>query len=181
MNRPAPILVLARQRARTATAADDVEVAFRLYSGYVASLALRLLGRRDDVDDVVQEVFLAALKGIAKLRDPVAIKAWLGTVTARVVARRLRIRRFCSLFGLEKSGQEAELAIGATQEQAALVRRIYEILDELPVDLRIAWTLRHVQGEQLDAVAAIGGCSLATAKRRIAAAQEIIETRVAHE
>ena len=154
---------------------------FRAYSGYVAAIALRLLGRAEDVDDVVQEVFLAAIEGVARLREPQAVKAWLATVTARKVARRLRMRRFRSFFGLETMPEYAKLAVGATQEEATLVNRIYRILDGMPVNQRIAWTLRHVEGEQLDSVAMICGCSLATAKRRIVAAQEHLTKAVGDE
>jgi RNA polymerase sigma-70 factor (ECF subfamily) len=35
----------------------------------------------------------------------------------------------------------------------------------------VAWLLRHVEGERLQDVALACGCSLATAKRRIASAQ----------
>ena len=56
-----------------------------------------------------------------------------------------------------------------------LVRAVYEELDRVPASDRIAWTLRYIEGQQLEEVAGICGCSLATAKRRISAAQERIE------
>jgi RNA polymerase sigma-70 factor (ECF subfamily) len=59
--------------------------------------------------------------------------------------------------------------------------RVYTLLEHLPVDARIAWTLRQVEGEQLEAVAAICGCSLATAKRRIGAVQAKIDEVLGHE
>ena len=37
--------------------------AYRLYSRYVAAIAIRLIGRDDEVDDVVQDVFLRAHRG----------------------------------------------------------------------------------------------------------------------
>jgi RNA polymerase sigma-70 factor (ECF subfamily) len=49
------------------------------------------------------------------------------------------------------------------------------VLDRLPVNERLAWSLRHIEGEQLESVAVLCGCSLATAKRRIAAAQQAVE------
>jgi RNA polymerase sigma-70 factor, ECF subfamily len=39
----------------------------------------------------------------------------------------------------------------------------------------VAWSLRHIEGERLDEVAALCECSLATAKRRIAAASVRLE------
>src|SRR6476660_7855481 len=71
----------------------DLERAFRLYASYVAAVALRLLGRNDEVDDVIQEVFLNAIKGLGQLHDPEAIRGWLATVTVRVASRQLARRR----------------------------------------------------------------------------------------
>jgi len=45
----------------------------------------------------------------------------------------------------------------------------------VPMPARIAWTLRNLDGMPLADVADACGCSLATAKRRIAAAHELIE------
>ena len=53
--------------------------------------------------------------------------------------------------------------------------RVYQILDRIAVDDRIAWALRYVEGQKLEQVAGLVDCSLATAKRRIARAQAAIE------
>jgi RNA polymerase sigma-70 factor (ECF subfamily) len=117
---------------------------------------------------------------MARLRDPAAAKAWLATVAVRVAGRKLRRRRLRALLRIEERGGHATryedlAAPGASPEERALLARVYAVLDAMPVPLRLAWTLRHVEGERLEAVAALTGCSLATAKRRIAAAQEILE------
>lgn len=177
MKRVSNILVM-HPPAQSDRAADGMAACFRAHSGYVAGIALRLLGRREDVDDVVQDVFLVAIGGVAKIREPEAVRAWLATVTARQVARRLRRRRLRTIFGLEGRDYQVALAVDATQEQSVLLTRIYQILDSLPVDQRIAWTLRKIEGEKLEAVALICGCSLATAKRRIVSAEEAIEKAV---
>ncbi len=150
----------------------SLETVFRRYSRYVAAVAMRLLGRDDEVDDVVQEVFLTAVRGMGQLREPAAVKGWLATVTVRVAGRRLRMRRLRGFFGLDaRPGYEQIATADAPPDQRALLVRVYRLLDELPVNERLAWTLRHVEGEQLDAVARSCGCSLATVKRRISAAQ----------
>ena len=73
--------------------------------------------------------------------------------------------------GLDPGTDYTSLTIDANQENALLITRAYQVLDQLPVDQKIAWTLRHVEGDSLESVAERCGCSLATAKRRIAAAQ----------
>jgi RNA polymerase sigma-70 factor (ECF subfamily) len=147
--------------------------AFRRYSAYVAAIAHRLLGRDDDVDDAVQEVFVAAIRGMHAVRDEHALKAWLACVTVRVAHRKLRSRRMWRFLGLDDSPDYETVADGgASPEQRALLARVYEALDGVPTDARVAWTLRYVEGERLEAVAELCGCSLATAKRRIATAQQ---------
>ena len=60
-------------------------------------------------------------------------------------------------------------------ERRALLSRVYQVLDRIPVEQRLAWSLRYVEGEKLERVAEQCGCSLATAKRRIAAAHARIQ------
>jgi len=150
---------------------------FRAYSGYVAQVAARLVGRDGDVDDLVQEVFMVALRGVEQLRDAAAIKGWLATVTVRAARRKLRVRKMWAFVGLDdrSEGVAEFISPGASPEEKAMLSRVYASLEELKVEERIAWTLRHVEGEQLEDVARLCGCSLATAKRRIAAAHEQIE------
>ena len=81
------------------------------------------------------------------------------------------MRKLRGMFGLDDAGgYEAVADGGASPEERVLLQRVYRVLDTLPADLRIAWALRYIEGERLDAVAVLSGCSLATAKRRISAA-----------
>jgi RNA polymerase sigma-70 factor (ECF subfamily) len=154
----------------------DLDTLFRRYSSYVAAVAHRLLGRDDDVDDTVQEVFLAAVRGLRSVRDPQAVKSWLACIAVRVARRKLRKRRVRSFFGLDDPATYGRVTDpGASPEQRALLERVYRVLDEMPTGDRIAWSLRYVEGEPLESVATMAGCSLATAKRRIRAASRTIE------
>jgi RNA polymerase sigma-70 factor (ECF subfamily) len=144
------------------------------YSPHVARLAYRLVGREGDVDDLVQDVFVAAWESMPLLDEPRAIRAWLSRVTVRLAGRRLRRRRLAQFFGFDDE-EPLELATSAlSPESHAVMVQLYRRLDELPVAERLAWTLRHVEDESLEDVAALCGCSLATAKRRIARAQKIL-------
>jgi RNA polymerase sigma-70 factor, ECF subfamily len=152
---------------------------FKRFAPYVARIGLRLLGRESDVDDLIQEVFLAAFKQRDQLRDPLAAKNWLATIAVRTARRQLRRRRLRQFVGLEQNGTSVEFADkGLSPEKRALLSRVYEILDGMPVDQRLAWTLRNVEGEKLEQVAERCGCSLATAKRRIAAAQAHLQAEM---
>jgi len=177
-----PLRVVPPAESKDGSGPLNLTQAYRLYSRYVAAIAIRLIGRDDEVDDVVQDVFLRAHKGLGALREPDAVKGWLATVTVRVARRKLRWRKVGRVLGLTDSGDYDHLpSEGAGAEDRALLARLYEVLDTIPVDTRIAWALRHIEGEKLEAVAELTGCSLATAKRRIAAAQQIIDGAFGHE
>jgi RNA polymerase sigma-70 factor, ECF subfamily len=155
---------------------DDV---YRRYCRYVAAVILRLDGRQAEVDDIVQEVFVEAARGVGRLRDADAVKAWLATITVRVVRHRLRARRLRRFLGLDAQADYAGLIDpSASPLDKLLVRAVYRVLDELPVDDRLAFTLHHMEGEKLEVVARLCRCSCATAKRRIARAQQAIEDRM---
>ena len=152
---------------------------FKRYAPYVARIGLRLLGRESDVDDLIQEVFLAAFRQREQLRDPLATKNWLATIAVRTARRQLRRRRMRQFVGLDAGGPALQLPDqGISPDKRALLARIYEILDRMAVERRLAWTLRFVEGEKLDKVAERCGCSLATAKRRIAAAQAFLQAEL---
>jgi RNA polymerase sigma-70 factor (ECF subfamily) len=98
----------------------------------------------------------------------------------RIVRTRLRRRRLVTLLGLalpEPVDLEAVAAPEADPEARALLAQVYALLQSLPADERIAWTLRHVERHRLESVAELTSCSLATAKRRIQRAQRYLDAR----
>lgn len=154
----------------------DLGALYTRYAAYVGAIALRLTGRPDEVDDLVQDVFLAAHSGLKRRDSDAEVKGWLATVTVRMSQRRLRRLRLRGFFGQDDGARFDDLAApGATPEQKVLVARIYRVLEREPVANRVAWILRRVDGHSVTEVAALCDCSPATAKRRIAAASIAIE------
>jgi RNA polymerase sigma-70 factor (ECF subfamily) len=158
---------------------DSDEALFQRFAPYVARIGLRLLGRESDVDDLIQEVFMAAFRQRHQVRDPLAFKSWLAIIAVRTARRQLRRRRLRVFIGIDTLAPSLELRdTGMSPERQALLARVYNVLDKLSVEQRLAWTLRHVEGEKLEQVAEQCGCSLATAKRRIASAHARIQSEM---
>jgi len=157
---------------------ESDQALFQRYAPYVARIGLRLLGRESDVDDLIQEVFLAAFRQRHQVRDPASFKGWLAVVAVRTARRQLRLRRLRGLVGLDALPPLELRDPGMSPERRALLTRVYQVLDGLDVDQRMAWTLRYMEGEKLEDVAEQCGCSLATAKRRIAAAHARIQAEL---
>jgi RNA polymerase sigma-70 factor (ECF subfamily) len=149
---------------------------FRRYAPYIATIGFRLLGRDDELDDLVQDVFIEAHRRLHQLRDASAAKGWLARIAVRGASRRLRRRRLRAFFSLDAvSGHEALVDLAATPEERAHIASTYRLLERLPVAQRVTWILRHIEGETLDGIAELCRCSKATVQRRIRAAQKTLE------
>jgi RNA polymerase sigma-70 factor (ECF subfamily) len=153
----------------------DFEEVYGRYARYVAGVVYRIMGTDGDVDDVVQETFIDALDGLARLEDPNAVRAWLVTVavrrTRRVLARQRR-RRMFAFWVTELSPQSSD------PRDRAAVDELYDALARIPEDLRIPFVLHRVEAMSLPETAAACEVSLATVKRRIAEAEERLERRL---
>lgn len=162
--------------------ASDVLV--RRHLPDVAGLVARLLGDRAEAEDVVQDTFAAALAELSSLREPSAFRGWLMRSAVNKVHRRFRRRRLLRWLGLDRGDHDglADLASAeASQEQRAELVMLDRSLSTLAPNERIAWCLRHVEGMQLEEVAAACATSLATIKRRIAAADAVVRDHVSME
>lgn len=156
-------------------AVPEFDDAFRKYVPYVARIGFKILGDSDAVDDLVQDVFVEAHRRWSDIRDGDAVKGWLATLTVRMARKRLqRRRRRALLWRRDAAGAPLLLRPGTSPEQRTLLAQIFGVLERIPTDQRVAWCLRHLEGAQLDEVAALCNCSRATAKRRIAAAHEVL-------
>jgi RNA polymerase sigma-70 factor, ECF subfamily len=164
--RPTPRPVAARSR---------LEGLFKQHSGYVSRLAYRLLGREDEVDDVVQEVFMILHRHLDRIRELDALPAWLGTTTVRVSRRRLRLRRIGFLLRVRDRVDPIVLtSVDTTGEDRAALAGVHRALASVSASARVAWVLRYLEEEPLDTVARLCGCSRSTAKRRVADAHRAV-------
>jgi len=159
-----------------AQAADGNERAFtqlyRRYARYVAAIAYRVMGSDAELDDVVQEAFLDAYGSIKSLREATVLRAWLGKIVVRRVHKRLTRRRRWRFLNRESYQTAVTVSDPALRTR---VTDLYRTLDGLPPKLRIPWVLHCIEGETLPDVAVMCDISLATAKRRIAAASAHVE------
>ncbi|HEX6272544.1 MAG TPA: RNA polymerase sigma factor [Polyangiaceae bacterium] len=156
------------------------ETLYRRHAAFALNLAVHIQGTTADVEDIVHDAFVRAHERLAELRDTAAFKSWLGSIVVRLVRTRIRRRRLLAVLGLaghEPVDLETVAAPDADPEVRALLAQVYALLQTMPADDRIAWTLRYVERHGLDAVATLTGCSLATAKRRIQRAQSYLSQK----
>jgi len=154
---------------------------YRRHVHYIAGMCTRLTRSSVAGEDLTQDAFVLAFTKTRTLRDAAAFRPWLASIAVREVRRHLLREKLRGLLGLQTEGDtpldelgREDLSAEARSELAALDA----VLQLLPSKERLAWMLRYVEDEPLDVVATACGCSLATAKRRIAAADAVVRRHV---
>jgi RNA polymerase sigma-70 factor (ECF subfamily) len=134
----------------------------------VAKIGSAILGRHDDVEDVIQDVFLAVHHDLHKLRDAACIKGWIATITVRIARQRLSERLLRQrIRELPAVDLDAVANPAASAEHKADLSGMLQVMLKLPPMLLAAWLLKHVEDEPLGRIAVLCGCSESTAQRRI--------------
>jgi len=158
------------------------EMLYRRHATYLLAIAARLLGNRNEGEEVVQDTFVTAFEQLSTLREPAALRGWLAQIAVSQVRRRMRRGRLMRVLGLDRGADDATLAAlaspGTNPDQRAELALVDRAMRGMPSNVRIAWMLRMVEGLELAEVASACGCSLSTAKRRIAAADAVVRTHI---
>jgi RNA polymerase sigma-70 factor, ECF subfamily len=158
------------------------EMLYRRHATYLLAIAARLLGNRNEGEEVVQDTFVTAFEQLSTLREPAALRGWLAQIAVSQVRRRMRRGRLLRVLGLDRGADDATLAAlaapGTNPDQRVELALIDRAMRGMNANVRIAWMLRMVEGLELAEVASACGCSLATAKRRIAAADSVVRTHI---
>ena len=156
-----------------------LELLYRRHAAFAIHLAARIEGSAHDVEDIAHDAFLRAFERLNDLTDRGAFRSWLGAIVVHAVRSRMRRQRLLSVLGMGKSAEPVDLDAIASSDASphtrAQIAQIYALLRTLPTDDRIAWTLRAVEGHDLETVARLTRCSLATVKRRIGRAQHFLD------
>ncbi|MFN2633651.1 MAG: RNA polymerase sigma factor [Thermoanaerobaculia bacterium] len=138
------------------------------HSRHVFGLAFRMTGNEEDAEDVVQETFLKAYRGLARFQGTSEVSTWLHRIAANCAVDLLRRRRGAAFSA--SSSPDADLVpdAGSGPEAAAygseIDRRMQASLDRLSAMERAAFTLRHFEGRSIGEVAGILGVRAGAAK-----------------
>jgi len=154
------------------------EALFRRHARMVNGLAYRLLGRDDELDDLVQTAFMAAFRDLSRLAEPQAFASWLASIVVRTTHKLLRRRKMLSRLGLREPARvELDTLPGASLPASVKseLREVHRVLVALPSQAGIALVLHRVDGLSIPEAAARMNLSVSTVKRRLRIAEAEIE------
>jgi len=151
---------------------DSSTLAFRV--------ALGVLRRREDAEDVAQDAFLRAHRSFASLRDRDRFRAWLVRTAFRLALDRLRgekrrARREDAV-ALEAGGAAPSVEDEVARRQ--LREKVGEAVDALPEKLRIVTVLAAIEEHDVAQVARLLELPEGTVKSRLHLARKALAERL---
>ncbi len=157
------------------------------YQHKVASLVSRYVPQ-GDVPDVVQESFIKAYRALESFRGDSAFYTWLYRIAVNTAKNYLVAQgRRPPSSDVDANDAENYESAGALKEisnpenlmlSEELRQIVFRTIESLPEDLRMAITLRELDGLSYEEIAAIMDCPVGTVRSRVFRAREAIDNKV---
>ena len=141
---------------------------------HVLNLAYNMTGNLSDAQDVYQETFMRAFKGIGNFRFQSSFRTWILRITVNQAINWRKKRKIRSFFSLdtqesdEKNSEYIHLAGDADPtagiQSQEILQQIQAGMDLLSSKERAVFTLKHFQGIKIREIAVMLDCAEGTVK-----------------
>jgi RNA polymerase sigma-70 factor (ECF subfamily) len=165
--------LIARCKNDERAAQDELYHRFRRQ---IAGNLFRVLGDRTDLDDLVQEVFVIAFRGLDRFRGDARLSTWLYRICVNVALGRIRTRRRRPMAqgvdDLDVAGADPSLVERPEQPDRSLERRqeqerVYAALEQLAPKKRLVLYLHEIEGLDLKEIAYLVDSNAVTVRTRL--------------
>ena len=150
------------------------DVLYERYAPAIERTLRRALGgeRHADLADLLHDVFVEAIHSAPRLRDSVALLAWLQKIAVHTAYRTMRRRRARSWLWFAPPEELPEVVHRDPEPEVRQAHRaFYTLLERLPARQQLFFSLRYVEGMEVAQLALVSGTSLSTVKRQLALAE----------
>jgi RNA polymerase sigma-70 factor (ECF subfamily) len=154
------------------------EALLKLHERRIFAVVGSFLRRRQDVEDLVQEVFLKAYLAVGRFRPGAPFAPWLHRIAVNACYDHLRSIRRRPEVALDDLAEreKAYLSAGGKSDDRLAARDLAgRILETLSPKDRLAITLREVQGFDVAEIASALGCTRPAAKVRLFRARRAMQ------
>lgn len=151
---------------------------FERHRGEVARVVYRVLGPTNDLEDVVQDVFIQVYRSIGEFRGSSRFSTWLHRLTVNVALMNRRAKRSRPNLSEQLPADAAAPSLGPDDDaiRRERVRVFYELLERMSEKKRTVFILHEVEGLSPGEIAEIVGAPALTVRTRLFyARREIIQ------
>jgi RNA polymerase sigma-70 factor (ECF subfamily) len=165
--------LIERCRRHDRAAHDELYHRFRRQ---VAGNLYRVLGDRSDLDDLVQEVFVIAFRGLERFRGDARLSTWIYRICVNVALGRIRTRKrrpaAIGMTDLDTAAIDPSITERPETPERSLQRRqdqerVYRALERLAPKKRIVLYLHEIEGLDLKEIAYLVDSNPVTVRTRL--------------
>jgi RNA polymerase sigma-70 factor (ECF subfamily) len=169
---------------------DAFEQLVSKYEQSIYTLAMRIVQKSQDAEEVVQETFLSVVEHLKDFQEASTFHTWLVRIATNHALKLLRKRRGLSIVPLETSSdddtplphpdfiakwKEDPAAIAERNEAQAVIAKALENLEE---KYRMVFLLRDVQGLSTEETAEALGIGISNVKVRLLRARLMLREQL---
>jgi RNA polymerase sigma-70 factor (ECF subfamily) len=167
------------QRAQTDREAFGELV--RRYADKIYNLAYRMTGDRTEAEDLAQEAFVRAYRGLPGFKQEYPFGAWLYRIAVNVC---LTERRHKGSAPADQLSEESEISIGApsleeTAERHEMQAAVQQAILSLPPMYRAVVILYHLEGRSYDEIATLLDLPINTVRTHLHRGRALLKDRLA--
>ena len=166
----------------------------RLHERQIFNFTYRMLGDEEEAEDLTQDIFVAAFKGIRKFRGEAKFSTWLYRIALNQTRNRIKYLSRRDFFAKqnrraqhreESPWENPELLPDSapTPEQWTLTKsmaaQVQECLNQIPPQARQILVLRDVQGFSYEELSEMLSLNPGTVKSRLHRARSALQQRLA--
>ena len=147
------------------------------HSARLVGMAWRMVGNREDAEDLVQETFIRLYKNVAKFRGDSGLSTWLYQILSRLAIDHLRRQKLKQKFFFLRNTEDEQdpleqaadpgLNPGEIYLAGEAGRKLNKAMDKLSARQRMVFILRHHEGMPLKEVAEVLELEFGTVKAHL--------------
>ena len=158
----------------------EYEVLVNRYKDLAFTIAYRILNNREDAEEVAQDSFIKAYRGLSTFRKDSGFSTWLYRIVFNSAVSRKRLKRvvFQNIDDMPSLQEQSDLPkydFDALAEKGQMLERA---MQNIPEEDRVLITLYYINESSVDEIHAITGLSKANIKVRLFRARKKLQELV---
>lgn len=157
----------------------DITALEKIYSVYaepIYNLALRMLGTKEDGEDLLQDVFIIIFRKIKNYRGQGAFKNWIYQIATNLCLDKIRRRKkiyFTQIYEDIIPDENSDIARKIETDKV-----VQNALNTLPSTYRICLVMKDMQGLSYEEIARSLKMKIGTVKSNVSRARDIMRKKI---
>lgn len=152
------------------------------YQKLVVHITSKIIDRKEEVEDICQDVFIKVYQNLGKYRSESKLSTWIATIAYNTSINNIRKYQKVNELSIEESNATSVLSKSITNdyEKQDLYKYIREQIDLLPVNYRSVITLYHLNEFSYAEIEQITGMPEGTVKSYLYRAKALLKEKLKH-